>query len=164
MTMFSKPIGELLQEAGLISRAQLQVALHEQTEYCTLRLGEICALHGWVKQQTADFFVEYWPQLVSERHTTAFSLGQYLQSAGLLDEQQIDVLLKEQWQTGVRIGSLAVLKGWLKQDTLNFLLKHIAPNETTKSAFVKKQRTAQDESNAQMQDHPPSTEEVKWIG
>ena len=55
-----KPIGEILQEAGLITSPQLQVALRDQTYYQDMRLGEILALRGWVGQETADFFAQEW--------------------------------------------------------------------------------------------------------
>ena len=53
-----KPIGKILTEAGLINNGQLQVALVEKQLYPELRLGEIISLHGWLKQETADFFAE----------------------------------------------------------------------------------------------------------
>ncbi|HEY9768904.1 MAG TPA: hypothetical protein V6C71_10480 [Coleofasciculaceae cyanobacterium] len=53
-----KPIGEILQEADLITSPQLEVALRDQNYYQDMRLGEILALRGWIKQDTADFFVQ----------------------------------------------------------------------------------------------------------
>jgi mannitol/fructose-specific phosphotransferase system IIA component len=49
-----KRLGAYLVEAGLVSPAQIQVALNDQ-EITGLRLGEIVAAHGWVKQQTIEF-------------------------------------------------------------------------------------------------------------
>jgi hypothetical protein len=51
-----KRIGAYLVEAGLVSPAQIQVALNDQ-EITGLRLGEIVAAHGWVKQQTIEFLM-----------------------------------------------------------------------------------------------------------
>ena len=50
-----KPLGEILVEAGLVSLAQIEIALQEQSQ-SNLKIGEILALHGWIKQETADFF------------------------------------------------------------------------------------------------------------
>jgi hypothetical protein len=47
-------------------------------------------------------------------------LDYYLQQAALLDEKQIKIILQEPKQLWVRFGSVAVLKGWLKQETLDF--------------------------------------------
>ena len=52
----SKPIGEKLEEAGLISKYQIEVALIDQVSYIESKFGEILALRGWLKQQTIDFF------------------------------------------------------------------------------------------------------------
>jgi hypothetical protein len=50
-----KPIGTILQEADLITPPQLEVALRDQAYYEDMRLGEILALRGWIRQDTADF-------------------------------------------------------------------------------------------------------------
>ncbi|MBW4620552.1 MAG: hypothetical protein KME17_14510 [Cyanosarcina radialis HA8281-LM2] len=52
-----KRLGAYLVEAGLVSPAQIQVALNDQ-EITGLRLGEIVAAHGWVKQQTIEFVMD----------------------------------------------------------------------------------------------------------
>ena len=49
-------IGEYLIDAGLIKEAQLSYALAEQKKV-NLRVGEIIVQHGWLNQQTIDFFV-----------------------------------------------------------------------------------------------------------
>lgn len=54
--MAAKPLGRYLVEAGLLTPAQIEVALMDQA--CTqMRFGEILAARGWVKQQTIDYFV-----------------------------------------------------------------------------------------------------------
>ena len=47
-------LGTCLQEAGLITAAQLNAALAEQ-QVAHQRLGEILSGHGWVKQETVDY-------------------------------------------------------------------------------------------------------------
>lgn len=145
-----KPIGQVLQEAGLVSATQVEIALQEQTALCghpqahvlqgaphfpggdlqetagagermtqfnQTRLGEILARRGWLKQETADFFAEQWPTLLSQ---TKQPLGQYFKEAALLNKVQIEAILSEQRQTGLKFGELAVQKGWLKRITLDF--------------------------------------------
>lgn len=129
-------IGELLVKAALINSGQLQVALIEKEIYPHLRLGEIIALHGWLAQETIDFFVQEWPQLLQAKQK--HPLGFYLQRAGLLTEQQVQQILKDQWQTSYRFGALAVLNGWLKQETINFFLQHINPNALKESTRIEK--------------------------
>jgi len=129
------PLGEILKSADLISSAQLEVALQDQ-QYYQIRLGEIIALHGWLSQETADFFAEDWPKLtVSEIDQP---LGYYLHRAALLNQEQIQIVLEEQKQMGVRFGAIAVLKGWLKQKTLDYFLENLVQSQPI-SAFQGKQ-------------------------
>jgi hypothetical protein len=127
-----KPIGLILQEAALVTPAQLEVALHEQ-QYFELPLGEILAHHGWINKETADFFVEQWPRIVD--HSYQHPLGYYLRLASLLDEQQIRQILQEQKKLGIRFGATAVLKGWLKQQTIDYFLENLVPMACKESAF-----------------------------
>ncbi|MGH2412432.1 MAG: hypothetical protein ACRDEA_01785 [Microcystaceae cyanobacterium] len=120
-----KPIGLVLQEADLISASQLEVALQDQSQFGHLLLGEILALRGWIKQETADFFAQHWTELLQDQDRQKQPLGYYLKLAALLDDHQINTILDEQLQIGVRFGELAVLKGWLKQKTIDFFLEHL---------------------------------------
>lgn len=127
-----KPIGLILQEADLVTPAQIEVALQDQ-QYFQLPLGEILALHGWIRQETADFFVEEWPRLTLGPLDSP--LGHYLRRAALLEEHQIQEILREQKRLGVRFGSLAVIKGWLRPKTLDYFLENLIPQSATESAF-----------------------------
>ncbi len=132
----STRIGELLETAGLVSSAQIEVAIRDQTQFPDKRLGEILALRGWVQAETVEFFLYLWPQFLNQpKH---YPLGYYLTASGLLKEDQIKMLLKEQEKTGVKLGALAVLHGWLKQDTITFFLKGLNPQALAESAFVRK--------------------------
>ena len=130
-----KPLGQVLQQADLVSAAQIEVALRDQSFY-QLPIGEILALRGWVKQETADFFAQQWSTILRQPRTQP--LGYYLQAAALLDEQQIDTILSEQkhGQTWIRFGALVVFKGWLKQTTIDFFLKHLFAKKKSESSFI----------------------------
>ncbi len=123
MVIHIKPIGIVLQQAKLITPGQLEVALYEQKQFEML-LGEILSHHGWICQETADFFVEYWPFLV--KHPTHEPIGHYLKLAHLLNDEQIERILKEQQRRRNLFGSIAVLNGWLKEETINFFVNSIA--------------------------------------
>ena len=125
-----KPIGEILQEAGLITSPQLEVALRDQTYYQDMRLGEILALRGWVKQDTADFFVRDWFKLVNQR--IEHPIGFYLQRAGLLTEQDIKVILLEQSKYSLRFGDMAVKQGLVKSNTVEFFIQNLFPSQLRK--------------------------------
>ncbi len=52
-----KPLGLYLMEAGLLTPAQVEVALNDQ-KMTGLRFGQVIALRGWVKQQTIDYLMQ----------------------------------------------------------------------------------------------------------
>ncbi len=120
-----KPLGEILVEAGLVSLAQIEIALQEQSQ-SNLKIGEILASHGWVKQETADFFVEKWAQLLENEKKQP--LVYYFKEAAILDEKQIAMLLEEQklqqrkQGKKIRFHNLAVERGYLKQITVDYFL------------------------------------------
>ncbi|GAB4217590.1 MAG: hypothetical protein OHK0012_22510 [Synechococcales cyanobacterium] len=55
----SEPIGQILKRAGLLSDAQIQIALNDQTLQDGLLFGEVLVLRGWLKAKTLDFFLEH---------------------------------------------------------------------------------------------------------
>ena len=122
-----KPIGEILQEAGLITPPQLEVALRDQSYYQDMRLGEILALRGWIEQQTADFFVQEWFKLIQRR--IEHPIGFYFQQAGLLTEEDINKILLEQHKSSLRFGDTAIRQGLIKPDTVEFFLKNLFPSQ-----------------------------------
>ncbi len=122
-----KPIGEILKEADLITSPQLEVALRDQMYYEDMRLGEILALRGWIKQDTADFFVQEWFKLTSKR--IEHPIGFYLNKAGLLSESDIQAILAEQHKYSLRFGDTAIKQGLLKPNTVNFFLQNLFPSQ-----------------------------------
>ena len=122
-----KPIGEILTEADLITKPQLEVALRDQIYNENMLLGEILALRGWIKQDTADFFVREWFKLVNRRADRP--IGFYLNRAGLLSSEDIQKILAEQRRLSLRFGDTAVQKGLLKPSTINFFLKYLYPSQ-----------------------------------
>lgn len=147
----NKPIGEVLREAGLISSAQLAVALQDQQYRPDLRIGDILELRGWVKRDIIEFFAQQWPQVAREPRDQP--IGYYFQQAGLLNAQQIQALLKEQLQAGMRIGALAVLRGWLSQKTVDLFLRYLAPEDYFASPFIR-------HSQRNQMDQPPSDQQT----
>ena len=134
LSIKTKPLGKILQEADLISSFQLESALLNQALHPNLRIGEILAQEGLIKPKTADFFVQDWSRVVTESEKNA--LGYYLQQAAILDSEQIEAILAEQRSTGIRFGTVAVLQGFLKSTTLDFFLANLFPEEMHKSPFI----------------------------
>ena len=122
-----KPLGRVLEQAGLISNFQIHTALKIQSHNHQVKFGTILVKQGILKQKTVDFFAEQWPQLLQQQKTQP--LGYYFQEAALLDPQQLEALLKEQQQIEMLLGELAVEKGLLRIKTLNFFLEHLVNTE-----------------------------------
>ena len=120
----NKPIGEILIEVGLISIRQLEIALQEQ-KHTNLKIGEILVLHGLIKQDTVDFFVEQWPQLIES--TERQPLVYYFQQANLLTDEQVRAIarLQKLKHKKTRFHHLAVEQGYLKRSTVDFFLAHL---------------------------------------
>lgn len=52
-------------------------------------------------------------------------LGGYLVEAGLLTPAQIDVALNDQKLTGMRFGEILATRGWVKQQTIEYLMQKV---------------------------------------
>ena len=122
----------MLVKAGLISEGQVEVALrderHSQGHY---RIGEILVLRGWLSTETVDFFVDTLPTLIDT--SPKLRLGEYLTLAHLLTPEQVEDLLREQRQCPIRIGALAVIRGWIHQQTIDFFLDTFFPDSRQES-------------------------------
>ena len=145
-----KPIGETLQEAGLITTPQLEVALRDQTYYEDMRLGEILALRGWIKQDTADFFVQEWYRIVNQRRE--HPIGFYLRKAGLLSEQDIRIILTEQHKLSLRFGDTAIKQGLIKSNTVEFFIQNLFPSQTSVKRDLAEKKRKEQESKISRED------------
>ncbi len=122
-TLIVKPLGLVLQKAGLISLEQVKIALKAKKTLPHYRIGEILAIRGWIKPETANFFAEQWPHLLVAQKLEP--LGQYLKAAGFISDRQINQILEEQTTTHLKFGDYAVLQGLISQTTLNFFLQQL---------------------------------------
>lgn len=52
-------------------------------------------------------------------------IGQYLVEAGLLTQPRLEMALSEQKRTGMRLGELLVRKGWINEQTIEYLMKKV---------------------------------------
>lgn len=53
-----KRLGSYLVEAGLITSAQVDVALNDQKIMGDMRFGDVLVARGWIKQQTLDYLIK----------------------------------------------------------------------------------------------------------
>lgn len=118
-------ITDILIQAGLLNEVQVQVALHDQTIHPDLRLSEIVALRGWLAEETVDFFELLWHMRVQQPERR--NIGQYFLEARLITEVQLHDVLAEQRISTLRFGEIAVLKGYVKEETVRFFVQHLFP-------------------------------------
>lgn len=52
-------------------------------------------------------------------------LGDYLVEAGLLTQNQVEVALEDQQNTGMRFGEVLVHRGWVKEETIEYLMQKV---------------------------------------
>ena len=126
-----KSLVGVLREANLISAEQMEMVLKYQMDYPELNLAEILSLQGLLTDQTRNFFARDWSNLIKQKERKL--LGAYLEKAGLLEEKDIKEILKEQEVSNLRFGAIAVLKGYIKTETLEFFLFYLFPEELEES-------------------------------
>lgn len=56
-------------------------------------------------------------------------LGTYLTEAGLLTNDQIQVILNDQHATGMRFGDIVVARGWVKEQTIEWIMSKVVEPE-----------------------------------
>ncbi|MEM8677298.1 MAG: hypothetical protein AAGF83_26090 [Cyanobacteria bacterium P01_G01_bin.67] len=159
-------LGEILQNAGLISNVQIQIVLHEHRQNFKLRFGEVLAAKGWVKQQTANFFADEWNCIIQQQER--YPLGYYLEKSGLLTKEQVSLILQEQRQIWVKFGSVAILQGLLVQQTVDFFLNNLSPLSLCCSPLIgRKNFEVKKVQNTQIIDESSSSEldyeDIPWI-
>ena len=128
-SMDNKKIGELLKEAHIIDENQLNLALIQQQIYSQVKIGNILAFQGWLKQKTADFFASEIKTINKEK---GLLIGTIFLKAGLLSEDEIKNILKKQKQIDLRFGEIAIQEGLLKKETVDFFIKHLALSKNDK--------------------------------
>lgn len=124
--IYRKPIGLILREAGLLSNDRVEFILVQQAQNPKQRFGDLLVKQGWLPRETIDFFADRFPKIQKSRFKQP--LGQYLKAAAILNQQQIDEILKEQERQKLRFGEISVRKGWVKQETIDFFLEAVTVN------------------------------------
>lgn len=71
----------------------------------------------------------YQVQTVPLPPAPAKRLGSYLIEAGLLTPGQVEVALNDQKMTGMRFGEILAARGWVKQQTIEYLMKKVITPE-----------------------------------
>ncbi|WP_416667575.1 hypothetical protein [Egbenema bharatensis] len=92
-------------------------------------------------------------------------LGGYLVEAGLLTPDQVSVILNDQQSTGMRFGEIVVARGWVKEQTIEWIVKKVV--EPERHGFQKTVAAAQPAQPAQpasVQTHGTGSHQLKSNG
>ena len=114
------PLGEILQQAGLLSPQDIRQALNIQKQDRDYRFGEILIKQGYLPPETINFFIYDLPELI--RCDRRLRLGDYLNHAGLLRPEQIAETLQQQALTQDKFGEIITQKGWVNPKTLDWFV------------------------------------------
>lgn len=143
--MVNVNVTDTLIKAGLLNEVQIQVALHDQMLNPNMRLSEILSLRGWIAEETVDFFELLWDMRVKQGDRRR--LGEYLVEARLLTAAQVEDVVTEQKVSNLRFGEVAVLKGYLKQETVRFFIKYLFPQNIKVKEVSPFSRTTQTQAH-----------------
>jgi hypothetical protein len=81
-------------------------------------------------------------------------IGGYLIDAGLLTIDQVNVALNDQRATGMRFGEILVARGWLKEQTIEWVMEKVVIPE--KKAFQRKQEQSTLSQDRTLQQQRPN--------
>ncbi len=94
---------------------------------------------------------------MADRNGSVKCLGYYLVEAGLITQAQVDVVLNDQKiMDDMRFGEVLVARGWIKQQTLDYLIKKIVePEQRAAKASQQKSITPNASPIAAIVNSPP---------
>ena len=117
-----KPLGEVLNQQGLVNEAALDEALTEQKELRDRRVGEIIAEKAEVPQIVVEQAID---NAYKNGKKPKARVGDILVEAGLVTNQQVEEALQEQASgKRKRIGLILIEKGLITEDQLLEALAH----------------------------------------
>lgn len=107
-----EPIGELLVDAGRLTRAQLARALTEQ-QSSKERLGQVLVRKGWLGEAELDALLAFQERLDATRAGRAgpLQLGNLLVSTGRITSEQLQEGIARQARSPQRLGEALVAAG-----------------------------------------------------
>jgi N-acetylglucosaminyldiphosphoundecaprenol N-acetyl-beta-D-mannosaminyltransferase len=124
---YQLPLGQILQDAELLSPEQVAQILALQKQSQKRRFGDLVIEQGWLAPATVHFFADQLPKLPRSRYR--LPIGEYLKTAAILNEEQIYTILSQQDRLGGLFGEIAVQQGWVAQGTINLLLNQLSESQ-----------------------------------
>lgn len=113
----TRPVGEILEEKGMVSGRKIQSALDEQHFLRQRRVGEIIAEDNNLEQEVIESTIETAIKLRQPRKDER--VGDILVSSGLVTREQVSKALESQKKDRrKKIGELLIEKGYINEDQL----------------------------------------------
>ncbi len=129
-------LGDYLVDQGLISRKQLEIALHEQRLFWKSRqgvrapLGDILIHYGMINAQdlATALVTQQHDRLHGREKQSPGYIGEHLVARGIITREQFEAVLAEQLQlkqrgTSLLIGELLVHAGYVTREVLDRILE-----------------------------------------
>lgn len=98
-------------------------------------------------------------------------IGTYLVEAGLLTDAQVGVALADQNVTALPFGEIVVARGWVKEQTVEFIMERVIKPERSfqpavgmEDCMTRRQRPMSGRPSTQSSTDNPLKETVAWIG
>ncbi|MEB3293423.1 MAG: hypothetical protein VKJ24_09695 [Synechococcales bacterium] len=160
-----RPIGSYLVEAGLITPAQVDVALTDQQFMDGMRFGEVLVARGWIKQQTLDFLINrvIAPEQQRERKQQGTT------PANRLPTPQVEPLRSEASQPNDRQPKAPSVVSQNHQNRLPMIRLEVSPNQPYLAARLVNPDEDEPLSdrpthNSHSGSQPPEDDGVSWVG
>jgi len=84
-----------------------------------------CSYCGWIDDSNQALSKTTQQNDAVTNHAEVKRLGSYLVEAGLITQAQVDDALAAQSATGMRLGEVLVQRGWINQQTIEYLMAKV---------------------------------------
>jgi hypothetical protein len=92
-----------------------------------------------------------------------YPLGYYFEKSGLLTREQINSILEEQKHLWIKFGSVAVIKGLLQENTVNFFLNNLFPRALSESPYIGRTAVPQSDRMTNTAELQIDSDDIPWI-
>ncbi|MDQ5985625.1 MAG: hypothetical protein CSYNP_01339 [Syntrophus sp. SKADARSKE-3] len=111
-----RPVGEILEEQGIVSPGYMEDILTEQQRLKERRVGDIIADHSELSRETIEKTID---KAYKDWKSQRIRVGDILIEAGLVTKEQVEIALSQQ-EMGKKkkVGTLLIDKGLITEDQL----------------------------------------------
>jgi hypothetical protein len=122
------PIQYVECDRGILKVSVWSKEIRLQPEHRVVWLQKIrCSVSEHFNGASDGFTLATATNSLEQRYTSTATkyIGNYLVEAGLISSAQVSLILSDQATTKMRFGEIVVSRGWLKTQTVEFLMAHV---------------------------------------